>query len=109
MNSGKRICASALALALLSAIAGCTLAGRCGYRECPEETAIRVDVEGRFAQYPELRPPNVLYVQVREHLVTLSGEVTTEYERRLAETVAQQASGVARVVNMISIQNASSR
>lgn len=109
MNGCKRLSASVLALSLLSAIASCTLAGRCGYRECAEETAIRVEVEGRFAQYPELRPPNVLYVQVREHLVTLSGEVTTEYERRLAESVAQQASGVTRVVNMISIANASSR
>jgi osmotically-inducible protein OsmY len=95
--------ALALSLALLGATAGCAGSGQCGYRECPEEAAIRVDVEQRIAGYPELRGPNMVYVQVHGHLVTLSGQVNSDYERRLAERVAGEAAGVARVVNMIGL------
>ncbi len=107
MGRFRRAGALVLATTLLCASAGCATHGECGYRECPEETTIRVEVERRFAAYPELRPPNILYVQVHGHLVTLSGQVNSEYERRLAESVAAQAAGTARVVNLIGLTNTS--
>ena len=104
MGSGsKALQVLVVCVALLSTVSGCAIHGPCGYRECPEESAIRATVEGLYAQYPELRPPNQLYVQVRGHTVTVSGQVNTEYERRLAESVARQATGVTGVVNMIGL------
>jgi hypothetical protein len=103
MSPCNRPCAIALAVALLGTVGGCALPGRCGDHECPEEVAVRTEVEALYSQYPELRPPNQLYVQVHGSLVTISGQVNSEYERRLAESVAHQAKGVAQVVNLVGI------
>lgn len=103
MTSANRIFATALLATLLGAAGGCALPGRCGDRECPDETAIRTEVEAAYARYPELRPPNQVYVQVHGHVVTVTGEVNSEYEQRLAESVALQVKGVAQVVNFLGV------
>jgi hypothetical protein len=103
MTRWNGLCALALAVPLLGAVGGCAVYGKCGSLECPEETAIRTEVEQLFAKYPELRPPNLLYVRVHDHRVTLSGQANTEYERRLAESVAREAKGVTEVVNLVGL------
>jgi hypothetical protein len=103
MRRCKRRIALTLALALLLPAGGCAIHGRCGGRECAEEAALRLEVEQLFAGHPELRPPNVLYVAVHEHRVTLTGQVNSEYERRLAEAVAHEARGVTEVVNLVAL------
>jgi len=103
MSSCRQAWASAMALTLLATVAGCVHAGRCGNTECPEETAIRTEVEALFAQHAELRPPNQLYVQVHDHRVTISGQVNSEYERRLAMSVAREAKGVTDVIDLVGI------
>jgi BON domain len=103
MSRCNRLLAIACAVTWLGAVGGCALPGRCGDRECPDETATRTEVETLYSHYPELRPPNQLYVQVRGSRVTIVGQVNSEYERRLAESVARQAKGVTVVVNLLGI------
>jgi len=103
MTRASRIRATASLLILLGALSGCVLPGRCGEQECREEAALRAAVEASYARYPELRPPNELHVQVHGHVVTISGQVNTEYERRLAESVAHETKGVARVINFVGL------
>ncbi len=109
MAGRARRCGLALGATLVAALCGCVGYGSCGLRECPEEAAIRVEVEALFDRYPDLRPPNIIYVQVRGHLVTLSGEVVNEFGIRLADEVARQAKGVAGVVNRLYVPYASAR
>jgi osmotically-inducible protein OsmY len=94
------------ALILPAVLAGCAVSALCGYRECPEDAAITAEVWALLDHYPELRPPNQLHVQTHEHLVMLSGMVNSEYERRLAESVAHEAKGVTRVVSYVGVNNA---
>jgi osmotically-inducible protein OsmY len=103
MHARNRYLALALATILLCALAGCATTGKCGGRECPEDAAIRADVEARLNQHPELRPPNMVYVMVRDHSVTLSGQVSNEYAQRLAASVAREAPGVTKVVNLVAL------
>ena len=97
----NRLCAWTIATVLLVAIPGCAMYGKCGNHECPEDAQTSAEVRKLFAQYPNLQSPNILYVQTRDHVVTLTGMVNTDYDRRLAESVALQASGVTRVNNLL--------
>ncbi len=103
MSRRTRFSVLALAATMLCALAGCALTGTCGAWECPEEAALRADVEARLDQHPELRPPNMIFVIVRGHSVTLHGEVSTEYAQRLAGAVAREATGVTKVVNLVAL------
>jgi len=103
MHRWTRRCALAVLAMLLAGAGGCAITGKCGLHECPEEAAIRAEVESLLDQHPELRPPNMVHVQVRDNMVTLSGQVNSDYERRLAESVALEAKGVQKVVNLIGL------
>ena len=105
MSRCGRFPAAVFALALIGALPGCALYGECGLGECPADAQVSTGVRTLFDQYLDLQPPNLLYVQAHGHLVTLSGNVNTEYARRLAESVALEAPGVARVVNFIGVDN----
>jgi osmotically-inducible protein OsmY len=109
MYTRNRYFALALAAMLLCALEGCATTGKCGGRECPEDAAIRADVEARLGQHPELRPPNMVYVLVRDHSVTLSGQVSNEYAQRLAADVAREAPGVKKVVNLVALTYSGTR
>ncbi len=97
--------ASLLLAVLIASLAGCAATGACGRRECPDEAALRRQVEAQLDGYADLRPPNLLYVQVRGHQVTLSGQVASDYARSLAESVAGAVPGVERVVDFIAVLN----
>jgi osmotically-inducible protein OsmY len=109
MYTRNRHFALALATLLLCVFEGCATTGKCGGRECPEDAAIRADVELRLSQHPELRPPNMVYVMVRDHSVTLSGQVSNEYAQRLAASVAHEAPGVSKVVNLVALTYSGTR
>jgi hypothetical protein len=98
-----------LGAVLVAGLVGCAAQGSCGLRECPEEAEIRIEVETLFDRYPDLRPPNIIYVQVRGHVVTLTGEVVNDYGIRLADEIARQAKGVTGVVNLLYVPYASAR
>jgi len=109
MYRRRRCFALALAAGLLLGVAGCATSGTGRASESPEEAAIRADVEARLGGHPELRPPNMVYVLVRGHSVTLSGQVSSAYAQRLAESVTREAPGVTKVVNLIALTYSGAR
>ena len=103
-RSGQSLAlASAFAALLTGILPGCATLGKCGFGGCPGDAEIKAQVSTLLAQYPALEPPNLLQVQSLDHVVYLHGIVDTEYERLLAQSVALQAPGVARVVNFIGL------
>jgi hypothetical protein len=64
---------------------------------------ITTDVEARFRQHPELEAPNRIDVQAINRVVYLSGTVSAGLQREYAESIANQAPGVTKVVNSISV------
>jgi osmotically-inducible protein OsmY len=95
--------ALALTLALMCALPGCAVYEKCGFNGCPGDAEITAEVRALFDQHPVLEPPNLLAVRTMDHVVYLHGLVNTDSERQLAESVAHQAKGVAKVVNSIGL------
>jgi osmotically-inducible protein OsmY len=77
----------------------------CGWEGCTGDATVTRAVQALFAQHPAIEAPNVIDVQTLNHVVYLYGLVDTELQRRLAESVAREAPGVARVVNTIGLRN----
>lgn len=105
----RSICLYGLVLVIalagsLSACAGLARYGSCGFHECPEDAALSGQVRAALARHPELRAPNRLYVQTLDHVVYLTGEVSTDLQREIAESVAAHTPGTRRVVNDVSIE-----
>jgi osmotically-inducible protein OsmY len=95
-----------IALVLTGAVSGCaSYQGneKCRDSGCISDAQITSEVQARFAQQSELRGPDQLYVQTLNHVVYLSGTVETGLHRDIAASIAQEANGVTRVVNDISI------
>jgi osmotically-inducible protein OsmY len=102
----RRFAARALALVLVAALSGCTVYDayrKCGFGGCSGDAAITAEVRTLFDQHPALEAPNLLSVQTLNHVVYLNGLVDTDLERQMAQSVALEAPGVARVVNSIGI------
>ena len=93
----------AAALILSGSVGGCAAFDKCGFGGCPGDAKITADVQWLFEQHPALEPPNLLSVQTLDRVVYLNGLVDTDLERQLAESVAHEAPGVAKVVNSIGI------
>jgi osmotically-inducible protein OsmY len=90
-----------LALLLTGTLSACAVYQKCGFAGCPGDAKITADVRVQFLRHPALQPPNLLHVQTLDHVVYLSGQVDTELERSMAESVARGVWGVTRVVNSI--------
>jgi osmotically-inducible protein OsmY len=103
MSRSKLHCTLTLALVLTGALSGCAVYGKCGFAGCPGDAKITAEVRALFNQYPVLEPPNLINVQTLDHVVYLYGLVDTDLESEIAESVARQAPGVAKVVNSIGI------
>jgi osmotically-inducible protein OsmY len=95
--------ASALALTLIGALCGCAAYEKCGFGGCPGDTQLAAAVRTAFEAHPELEPPNLLKVQSVDHVIYLYGLVDTDFQRQMAESVAHQAPGVAKVINSIGL------
>jgi osmotically-inducible protein OsmY len=93
------------ALILTSAVIGCASYRKCGFDGCPGDAKITDDVSTLIYQHPELQGANSVFVQTLDGEVYLNGLVDTPLQRQMAESIALQAPGVARVVNMIAINN----
>jgi len=104
MITTKILRALILALMLASVLPACSTFTKCGLKGCPGDAEITAQVEALFKQHTELTP-NAIGVQSLDHVVYLTGLVDTGLERNIAETVAQQAPGVKRVVNSITVRN----
>lgn len=76
---------------------------KCG-AGCPGDLEISAAVRARLDQHAELRAPNQVYVSTLDRTVYLSGQVATDLQRDMAETVARATPGVPRVVDLISLE-----
>ena len=96
-----------LALILLCnctlSIQGCVSSSQCASEECKNDAKITADVQAKLKEHRELGGPNAVYVQTREGVVYLTGQVTTDLQRDTAESVAGKVPGVMRVVNSIAL------
>ena len=70
---------------------------------CAADANISANVQGLFAQHPELEGPDQLYVKTIDHVVYLSGTVETGLHRDIAASVGREMSGVKSVVNNIAV------
>ena len=109
MSTTARLATWTLAVILSGTLSGCAVYQKCGFSGCPGDAKVTADVWSAFSPYAELRPPNVLFVQTLDHVVYLSGEVNTNYERLTAEEVARRVPGVTRVVNSINLSYSNAR
>ena len=103
MSSPKQLYALAFALILTGSLPGCAVYRKCGFHGCPGDAKITAEVQALFDQYPVLGPPSLLRVKTLDRVVYLTGQVATELQRDLAESVAREAPGEARVVNSIAL------
>jgi osmotically-inducible protein OsmY len=94
-----------LALVLTAALPGCAVYSKCGLRGCPGDDTLTAEVRAQLDQYPALLAPNTVRVQALDRVVYLYGQVDTDLERQLAESVAVNAASGARVVNSIAVSN----
>ncbi|MGA3157671.1 MAG: BON domain-containing protein [Steroidobacteraceae bacterium] len=93
-------------LLLCAALAGCSaiqVYRECGYEGCPADRSITAEVLAQLQRHPALGPPNSVRVQTLGGVVYLTGQVSTDYQAQLAESVAQQAAGANRVVNTLAL------
>ena len=106
MNKPGKSFVLAFGFFLANALAGCAAYEKCGFQGCPGDAKISAEVQALIGQHPALQPPNLIYVQTLDRVVYLNGMVDTSTERLLAESVAQAAPGVRRVVDSIAESNA---
>ncbi len=102
----KRSCRLLLvaAAAILSgSLCACRVYEKCGITGFPGDAKITADVEALLRKYPELEPPNLIYVQTLDRVVYLTGQVDTDAQRVTANSVTLRVPGVKRVVNSINL------
>lgn len=105
MRQHLLLCFLPLVALLSAASTGCATynpARNC-HGGCPPDAHITAEVEAKFNQHTELKPPNLLYVQTLNGVVYLSGEVATPLQRETAVDVARQVPYVAHVVDNIAL------
>jgi len=103
MRRPIRLYALAFIVGAAGALPGCAAFTKCGFGGCPGDAEITAQVRALFDQHPVLEAPNLLQVQTLDHVVYLDGVVDTDLERQIAESVAREARGVARIVNSIGL------
>jgi hyperosmotically inducible protein len=83
----------------------------CNTTQSPErqidDTAITASVKSQLATDIELATITGIEVNTTNGVVTLSGQVSTDAEKRRAEEIAQNVDGVVRVTNSIAVAGSS--
>jgi osmotically-inducible protein OsmY len=103
MNRPKRLRALAFALFLSGTLSACAAYEKCGFGGCPGDAQLAAAVRTAFEAHAELEPPNLLTVESVNHVIYLYGLVDTDFQRQMAESVAHQTPGVAKVINSIGL------
>jgi osmotically-inducible protein OsmY len=99
----KRSRTLAFVLTLSGALCGCAEYEKCGFDGCPGDAKLAASVRAAFVQHAELEPPSLITVQSVDGVVYLYGLVDTDLQRQMAEVVAHQTPGVAKVINSIGL------
>jgi osmotically-inducible protein OsmY len=108
MTGVRALCASAFLLVLTGVLSGCAVYDtyeKCGFHGCPGDARITAEVHSRFRERSDFEQ-NAISVQTLDHVVYLSGVVSSGLEINDAESVASSVPGVARVVNSMAISQA---
>jgi osmotically-inducible protein OsmY len=103
MNRLKILSSVVIGTVLLGLSSGCAVSGGHGLSGSPGDDGISAHVRAQLSQYPSLRSSNSLRVQTYGRVVYLTGQVDTDEQRDLAESVTSEVAGVARVVDTISL------
>ena len=104
MTSAKPLYALTSFLVMAIALPGCaTFRERSNDRA--DDAKISANVETQLDRHPELGPSHSIDVQTIDHVVYLDGIVSSDLGSETAESVADEAPGVARVVNDIAVTN----
>ena len=102
--SGLKIFSSAvIGAVLIGSSSGCAVSGARGLSASPGDDRVSAHVRAQLAQCPSLRSPDSLRVQTYGRVVYLTGQVDSDEQRELAESIASEVAGVARVVDTISL------
>jgi osmotically-inducible protein OsmY len=94
-----------LCIGMGAGLTGCAAFGKCGMSECPADAKISAEVRDLLAQSPSLGSPSPISVQTVRGVVYLRGLVSTPYQIEEAGNVAERATGVVDVRNMVTIDN----
>jgi osmotically-inducible protein OsmY len=107
MNKGAtiHIYAWPICIMLMSALSGCATLEKCGLEGCASDRKISAQIEALLNAHPELGPPGSIAVETLNGVVYLDGDVVSGLEKRNAESIVRQVSGVKRVVNGISVEH----
>jgi osmotically-inducible protein OsmY len=89
----------------LCALQGCAAYSTCGSGGCIDDATITRDVQARLDSMSDFGPPGAIRVATENHVVFLNGTVDAGLAKHLAESVAKQTPGVARVVNSIAVDH----
>ncbi|MGO8858385.1 MAG: BON domain-containing protein [Steroidobacteraceae bacterium] len=87
---------------LTGVLAGCATYEKCGLEGCAGDSKVTANVQSLLEQHPDLEE-NSIDVQTLDHVVYLTGMVATGLESEEANSVALEAPGVKRVVNLIAV------
>jgi osmotically-inducible protein OsmY len=102
--SGLKIFSSAvIGAVLIGSGSGCAVSGGRGLSASPGDDGVSALVRAQLAQCPSLRGSNSLRVQTYGRVVYLTGQVDSDEQRDLAESITSEVAGVARVVDTISL------
>jgi osmotically-inducible protein OsmY len=102
MTNPKPLYALASFLILTVALPGCATFRERG-SNADDDAKISANVQTQLDRRPELGAPHSIDVQTINHVVYLNGFVSAGLESETAESVADEAPGVARVVNDIAV------
>jgi len=93
-----------LLLGLAPVMSGCAAMHPCAATvECNADERITSAVRAQLEQYPELLPPNQVFVETRHGVVYLTGQVATGLQRINAEAAARHTAGVHKVIDNIAL------
>jgi osmotically-inducible protein OsmY len=103
MSKLKIFSAALIGAVLIGSSSGCAVSGVRGSSGSPGDDGISAHVRTQLSQYPSLRSSDSLRVQTYGRVVYLAGQVDSDEQRDLAESLTSEVDGVARVVDTISI------
>jgi osmotically-inducible protein OsmY len=95
-----------LGLIALGLSSGCTTLGaaqKCGTASCNSDASTTAAVQRSLDRHPEFGPSGQLQVATLNRVVYLYGSVANDLQLAVAQSVASEASGDAKIVSSIAV------
>jgi osmotically-inducible protein OsmY len=92
-----------ITLGFLSGCATYGAGGKCGPADCTADARMASAVQTSLDRHPELGPSGQIQVATLNHVVYLYGSVANDLQLAVANSIASEASGDARIVNSIAV------